>query len=183
MKQSVLLRIASDPIARVWGGIGDLIIPADIVEDADAKYLGGGLLVQIPDLDLLLNGQAASLTITVSGVSLKTLAIFRDETNTVQNALVHIGIAYFDDDWQLESVEWVGVYTCGSTAMSSQGGANGRTRSISITIGDFTDRNNAPLALWTPADQARRSPTDIFFDHVPGITSGTSRQFGPSDAS
>jgi hypothetical protein len=183
VKQSVLLRIASDPIARVWGGIGDLIIPADIVEDGPAKYLGGGALLSLPDIEMGENAQAVRLDITVSGVNAKTLAIFRDESRTLKGSLAHIGVITFDDDWQIDNVEWITALTVGAPSFSSQGGPNGRTRSITISLGDWTDRNFPPLALWTDADQRRRSPTDAFFDHVSGITTGTSRQFGPSDAS
>lgn len=184
MKMSPLLRIACDPIARVWGGVGWLDIPADSVEPEPARYLGGGQLLQIPDLEMLLNGQASRIDITISGVSRKTVSIFKDESKTLYGALVQIGLVWFDDDWQIDTVEWLSVYTCGAPTISSKSNQNGRTRSISLSIGsDFVDRNIAPLALWTPADQARRSPDDLIFDHVPGYSTGTSRQFGPSDAS
>lgn len=184
MKFSPILRIASDPVALVWGGVGWLDLPADIVLPEPARAIGGGQLVQIPDLDLLINGAASRIDVTVSGVSARTIALFQDEQRTLRGALAHVGLIWFDDDWQLDVVEWLTVLTVGSSSISSQPSQDGRTRSITISLGsDFTDRNHAGLSLWTDADQRRRSPDDAFFDHVAGITTGTSRQFAPSDAS
>jgi len=182
VKQSILFRLASAPVARVWGGHGDLIIPADIVETAPATYLGGGELVNIPDLDQLINGTAARIDVTVSGVSARTLSLALEDAPSVKGADVHVGIAYFDDDWQLDEVEWLSVLRADTLAVSSQSSQSGRTRSITLSIGtDFTDRSKAPIAFFTDADQRRRSPDDAIFDHVAGISAGISRQFGPSD--
>lgn len=179
MRQSVLFRIETDPVTRLWGGVGDLIIPADIVEPAPALYLGGGSLVNIPELDQVINGTAARLDITVSGVSAVTLALAIEEAATVKGAKVHIGNVYFDDDWQIDDVEWIAVLRADTLTTARQG----QTRSITLSIGtDFTDRSRAPVSFWTDADQRRRSPTDRFFDHIAGISAGTSRRFGPSDA-
>jgi len=182
MRVSPLFRIASDPPARVWGGVNSLIIPADSVEDEDAVYLGGGALVSIPDLEQLINGTADRIDITVSGVAAVTLALATEEAASVKGAAVHVGLAYFDDDWQLIEVEWLAELRADSITTDNQPGENGRTRSITLSIGsDDTDRSMAPIASWTDADQHRISPTDRFFDHIAGISAGTSRRFGPAD--
>jgi hypothetical protein len=180
VKKSLLFRIASDPVGRVWGGHGDLEIPADIVEAEPALYLGGGQLLNIPDLDHLINGNATRLDIGVNGISAETLRLALEDAPSVKGADVHIGIAYFDDDWQLAEVEWLSKLRSDKLGIDSQPSENGRTRSIALSIGtDFTDRSKAPVALFTDADQRRRSPTDAIFDHVAGISSGTSRAYGP----
>jgi hypothetical protein len=179
MRQSILFRIATDPVTRVWSGVNSILIPADIVEPSPALYLGGGSLVNIPELDQVINGTAARLDITVSGVSAATLALAIEEAATVKGAKVHIGNVYFDDDWQIDDVEWIAVLRADTLTTARQG----TTRSITLSIGtDFTDRSRAPVSFWTDADQRRRSPTDRFFDHIAGISAGTSRRFGPSDA-
>lgn len=178
MKQSVLFRIAADPVVRLWGGVGDLIIPADIVETSPATYLGGGALVNIPELEQVINGTASRLDITVSGVSAATLALAIEEAESVKGAKVHIGNVYFDADWQIDDVEWIAVLRADFLTTARQG----TTRSITLSIStDYTDRSRAPVSFWTDSDQRRRSPTDRFFDHIAGISAGTSRRFGPSD--
>ena len=184
MKASLLLRIASDPPARVWSGHGDLLIPADIVESAISKYLGGGELVNLPDLEVVINGVATRVDIVLSGVSAKVIALAVSEATSVKDADVHVGIAYFDDDWQLIEVEWVGKLRADTLTTASQATQNGRTRSVTLSIGtDFTDRSKAPIAFFTDADQRRRSADDAIFDHVAGISTGTWRSFNPTDAS
>lgn len=183
MKRLLLLRIAADPVARVCSGVNPIIIPADAVELAPARYLGGGQLVSLPDLNQLINGVADRVQVMVSGVTGSVLASFKAESPSLKGAAVHVGIAYQDDDWQITDVEWLSVLRCDAPTIGSQAAQTGCTRSITLSIGtDFTDRSRAPLAFFTAADQARRSPDDQIFDHVSGITTGTSRPFGPSDA-
>lgn len=183
MRLSVLFRIACDPVARLWAGVGDLIIPADMVESADALYLGGGQLVDVPDLDQLINGTATRISVTVSGVTNDTLRLAMEEAPSVRGADVHVGLVYMDDDWQIVEVEWLSVLRADTITVASNPGDNGgRVRSVTLSIGtDFTDRSTRPLAFFTDADQKRRSPDDLIFDHVAGINEGTSRVFSPSD--
>lgn len=178
MKRIVLLRIATDPVARICSGAAPIIIPSDSVEISPAKYLGGGKLVEIPELEQVINGTAQRITITVSGVSQETVRLFADESDSLKGAAVHIGVAYQDDDWQITGVEWLAELRCDfPTASGSR-----TSRSISISIGsDDTDRSKAPVAYWTAAGQRRISQTDRFFDHIAGLSAGTSRRFGPSD--
>lgn len=181
MKRLLLLRIATDPVARVCSGVNPIIIPADAVEPSPARYLGGGALVNIPDLEQLLNGTASRIDITVSGVTAAALAIFQDEAHLLQGSDVHIGFAYQDDDWQITEVEWLQQFICGTPSTASKQANPGRSRSITISIGtDFTDRSKAPISLFTDADQHRRSSDDAIFDHVSQISVGLSRQFSPS---
>lgn len=178
MKRILLLRIATDPVARVCSGAAPIIIPADGIESAPAKYLGGGQLVEIPEIEQVINGTAQRISITVSGVTRETLALFADESDSLKGAPVHIGVAYQDDDWQITEVEWLAELRCDFPTASG----THTNRSISISIGSSdTDRSKAPVSFWTAAGQRRISPTDRFFDHIAGISAGTSRRFGPSD--
>jgi len=180
MRESILIRIASDPPARVWSGVGDLIIPADAVEAAPAVYSGAGEMLNAPDFQQLINGTAERIEINVSGVGQETVRLAIEEAASVKGAKIHIGTARFDDDWQLIDVDWETVLRADKLSISGQTSEDGRTRSIGLSAGtEDTDRSRAPVAFWTDADQKRRSPTDKFFSHVAGISSGTTRRFGP----
>lgn len=182
MKESIGIRIACDPPARVWSGVGDLLVPADIVETVPAIYMGGGELVNAPDFQQAINGVAERLTLTVSGVSAESVRLALEDAPSVKGAKVHIVRFGFDGAWQLNEVEYESVFRADSLTTASQQQGDGRTRSITLSIGsENTDRSRAPVAFWTDSDQRRRSPTDRFFDHIAGINSGTSRRFGPSD--
>lgn len=178
MRASPLLRIACDPVARVWGGVGDLDIPADVVEAGTARYLGGGALVSIPELEQLINGTASRIQVVVSGVSAETMRLALEDAPSVEGARVDIGIVYFGDDLQIAEVEWLDEVRADSLTVDRA--RDGSTRSISLSLGtDNTERSKAPIALFTDADQRRKSPSDRIFDHVAGINIGTSRPFGP----
>lgn len=180
MNESYGIRIAADPVARLWSGVGDLIVPADIVEDAPARYIGGGAIINAPDFQQLINGTAERLEIRVSGVDAETVALARTEGPSVIGAKVHLVRFDFDDDWQLVDVEYEAVFRADKLTVSSTSEEGGRTRTITLSVGtENTNRSRAPIAFFTQQDQARRSPGDLIFDHVSGIALGKSRRFGP----
>lgn len=124
MRQIILFRVACDPVARICSGVNPIVIPADIVEPAPARYLGGGALVQIPEIEQLINGTATRADITLSGVSAEAIRLAKEDAASVKGAKVHVGIAYQDDDWQLTEVEWVAVFRADTLNIGS-GPANG----------------------------------------------------------
>lgn len=177
MNRNVLIRIGTLPAARLWSGAGDLWIPAGGVETEDAIYLGGGeLLDGLTDLDQLINGTADRIEINVSGVTAATVKLALEEAEDVKGSTVDIGVAEFDDWWQLVAVTWQARYRADKLSIS-----RGDTRTITLSMGsDDTGRSRTVGAYWTDADQRHRSPDDLFFDHVSGINQGTSRAFGPN---
>ncbi|MBI1179098.1 MAG: hypothetical protein GC201_00970 [Alphaproteobacteria bacterium] len=180
MRESFLLRIDADPPARVWGGIGDLAIPSDSVEPGGATYSGAGELLQNPDFEQLINGVAERLDIQVSGVTAETLRLALEDAPSVRGARVDFGRVSFDDDWQIDTVEWEAVFRADVLSVDSKDGEQGRIRTITLSIASAnTNRSNAPISYFTDADQKRRSSTDDIFSHVGGITAGASRRFGP----
>lgn len=184
IRESFVVRIACDPPALLWSGLGPIMIPADIVVPEDAIAIGGGKLVSIPDFQQLVNGTAERLSFTLSGVSEETLRLALEDATSVKGARVDLGRIDFDSEWQIENIEWEAVFEARSLSVSrpvSQGGQITRSITLTIVAGDTT-RARAPLAFFTDSDQRRRSPTDAIFSHVAGINAGTSRRFGPSDA-
>ena len=177
MRESFGIRIASDPPARLWGGFGELLVPADIVEDAPAIYLGGGELLNAPDFEIPINVTAERLDIRISGVSSSILPIFLAEAASVKGAKVHFVRFYFDEHWQLEDVEYDTVWRADKISIVSEDN-DGRTRTIILSIAtEDTNRNRSPQAFFTDQDQRRRSPTDAIFSHVSQITQGLRRRF------
>lgn len=181
MNESILVRIDSDPLARLWNGLGDLIIAADYVEPETSIYLGGGALLKAPDFQSLISGTAERLTLTVSGVNAETLRLALEEADSVEGARVDIGTIRFDSDYQpLGSVTWEKRLRADTLSVNDAPGESGRERTISLSIStEETGRSRAPIAFFTAADQQRRSPDDQIFNRVAGISGGTSRRFGP----
>jgi hypothetical protein len=183
-RESIIVRIACDPPALLWSGLGPLPVPADAVIPAPTIALGGGELVSVPDFQQLIGGTAERLDFTVSGVNEETLRFALEDAPSVRGARVDIGTIQFDEAWQIESVEWENVFEARSLSISrpQDNGSGIVTRSITLTIVQgSTTRSRANLAFFTDADQRRRSPDDDIFSHVAGISAGTSRRFGPND--
>lgn len=180
LRESFALRIETDPIARVWSGHGNLLVPADIVESEPVLYAGAGDLLNAPDFEQGINFTAERIELQLSGVSSRMLALALEDAATIRNARVHFVTMRFDDAWQLVEVEYEAVFRADKITVQSQDDDSGRTRKITLSIGtEDTNRSRAPMAYFTDQDQRRRSPTDAIFSHVSGINQGTSRKFGP----
>ena len=180
VRESWLLRIGTPDPARIWGGVGNLVIPADIVEASDATYLGAGELLSVPDFQQLINGVAERVEFIVSGVSDETVRLALEEAPDVRNAQIHAGRVDFGEDWQIVGVEWEAVWRADFLVVDSESAGGIRQRTIKLSAGtDDTGRSYAPASYFTDSDQRLRSETDAFCDHVAGITQGTARVFGP----
>jgi len=185
-RESFVVRIACDPPALLWSGVGPIALAADIVIPEPAIALGGDQLVSIPDFQQLINGTAERLDFTLSGIDEETVRLAVEESAGVRGARVDVGRIDFDQYWQqIGSIEWEAVFEARSLTVSRparQG--NSVTRSITLTIvAGETTRSRAPAAYFTDADQRRRpgSGDDTIFANVSSINAGTSRRFGPSD--
>jgi len=182
-----IVRIASDPPALFCSSVIPRDIPADdVIGPEPQTALGAGNLVNIPDFQQLINGVSESVEITVSSVSAQTLIFAIEESPSIYNARVDIGVMPCDSLWQQSGpVVWE-FNGRAKTVSVVRGAADSQripTRALTLTIehGD-TVRSRAPTAFFTDADQHRRSPTDDIFSHVAGINAGTSRRFAPADA-
>lgn len=180
-RESFVFFIDTPEPALLWTGHTDLLLPADGVLPAPSIALGGGELVQLPEIEQLINGIAQRLEVEVSGVSAETLRFAAADAVDIPGAPVYIGRVEFDDDWQLVGpVEWEWSGEGQKMTIASDPAENGRTRTITLHIAaGETTRARAPLSFFTDADQRRDYPTDLFFSHIGGITAGTSRRWGP----
>lgn len=181
-RESIVVRIASEPPALFWGGIGPLPLEADAVIPADAVALGAGELVSFPDFQQLINGTAERLEFTVSGVSPETLRLAVEDAPSVSGARVDVGRITFDADWQIDGpVEWEAVFEARSLKVArgrSDGDEVSRAVVLTIVAGDTT-RSRANNAYFTDADQRRRSPDDNAAANTGTYSAGTTRRFGP----
>lgn len=181
-RESYVFRIETDTPAMLWTGHGDLLLPADgLVLDEPALALGGGGLIDVPDLEQLINGVAQRLEITLSGVNDAALVYAQEEAAQVPGAPVWIGRVEFDEEWQTASVEWEWQGEGrGLFVNRTDGDPPTRHVVLKVASGDTT-RSRAPVSFFTDADQRRKHPTDAFFSHVGQINAGTSRRWGPAE--
>lgn len=180
-RESIIFHVGGDDPATLWGGHGDLPLPADSVLDDPTVALGGPELLDVPDIEMVLNGAAQRFDITLSGISDTSMRLAIEQALTLPGTPAYIGRAVFDAAWQLVGVVWEWEGEVRKLAVQSDANESGRTRSLSVTLahGDTT-RSRAAFAFFTDAEQRRGYPDDAAFSHVAGINAGTSRRWGPS---
>lgn len=179
---SVLFRLACDPPVYLWSGFGDLPTAPDAIDPGGASWRGAAELISVPTLKQLINGEADRIEVKVSGVSPQMLSLAHEDRASVKGAAAHIGLIEFDDAWQQSGpIKWQWTGRGGVIITESVEADNGRQWSVSLSMASAdTLLSNPRLAFFTAADQAKRSPTDQFCSHVAGISTGTTRRFGPS---
>jgi hypothetical protein len=172
-RHSHIVEVDTDTPVRLWTGHGLLLA-------AGTQYTGTGQLIGLPDIKALINGVAERLDVTISGVSSDALRLLDTERHTIPQSPARIGRVSFDDAWQVTGVEWLWRGVADSVNIGSQQSDNGRVRTVSIGFASGnTRRSNPQIALFTDADQRKRSPTDAFFSHTGQISAGITRKFGP----
>lgn len=167
----VFFRMATDPISRLWLGIGD-IKPGINAYDAegDPTYKGLGELIDVPALQQLINGTADRVTFSVSGVSADTLALASTEASTIKGVAVAVGIAMFGASWQQLGVpKWLWTGRGDFVALQQQSDREGKgiTRVIELSVGSrFTSRRRRGLSYLTDRDQQQRHSGDKFCERT-----------------
>jgi hypothetical protein len=170
VRPAFLMRIETDPVIRIWSGVGALTIGVDALEtDADNLYQGVGELLGLPAVDQLVNGVAQRVEFTLSGDAVTA--------QVIRNKDVSLGFFIFDRDWQIAApTAWLWFGVADSLVDAWDGGSGEIARSISLSVGSiFTARKRPGHAYFTDADQRRRSGDDAFFDQVAKYNAGSTK--------
>lgn len=164
-----LLDAASGPV-RAWLGTGDYDLPADDVDLTGGTYLGIGLVGDIPAISQLVGGLAERIVFSLDGANDETLRLADADAAEVRNAPVHVGIIFFDQEWQaVDPVSWLWDGTADSPAVERSSDGDDIIRRATLSVGSaFVDRTRPLLGFYTDADQKRRSATDTFCARVAG---------------
>lgn len=169
-KVGVFFFAATDPVIRVWAGFGDCKGGINTIDGSDHIYSGMGELKQIPDLEALINGQAARVVFTLSGISTAGMELADSDPDSFKRKLVSIGLATFDSDWQKDSdIFWL-WWGYGDTVLIniSQGDTPGQfINTVGLSVGSiFTSRRRPQYSHLTDAEQQALHPGDKFCDRV-----------------
>lgn len=149
---------------RAWLGPGDYPIAPDAVDEEGGVALGVGMVGDVPALRQLVGGLAERVDFTLNGADPVAFALADDEADAVRGAKVHVGIVFFDDEWQeVAPVAWLWEGTADMPAVDYGGAGMNPVRRISLSVGSaYTDRTRPSLGFYTDKDQKRRSATDDF---------------------
>lgn len=168
VRLGVFFRMATDPVIRLWLGIGDCEVGGNAYDTDASTYTGFGQLTAVPAVQQLINGVADRVTFTLSGVSSEVIQIASGEADSVKNVEVSLGICLFDANWQQLGVpKWLFRGRADFLAISQSADDNAITRSVELSVGTlFTSRRRRGLSYLTDYDQQRRSPGDKFCERT-----------------
>lgn len=166
---SIFFRMAcKSSVVRAWMGVGDFDVQPDDVDIEGGIYLGVGLVGEVPALRQLVGGVAERIEFSLNGADETTFRLADDQVEEARGAQVHVGIIFFDEDWQpVAPIAWLWEGTADVPAVDRDGSGGQVTRKVSLSVGSaFTDRTRPQLGFYTDKDQRRRSPDDAFCARV-----------------
>jgi hypothetical protein len=154
----IFVRVAGTPVLRMWSGPGDYLMPADDVEPADALYKANGALGEIPTLKQLINGDADSIKIPLSGLDATIKGLFDSDPEALVFKPSRIGVVIFDGDHQpLSETLW--LHAALSDDVYAVGDGDGAQIVLSLATA-LSGRTRSEQAFYSDAAQQRRSPGD-----------------------
>jgi hypothetical protein len=172
----IFLRVDTDPALHIWFGVSDIPANFDSIDPDGTVYLGGGVLIGVPTLEVLVNGTADNVEFSISGIDPATGAKMIDSLPAVRGAEVMLGLTTLDQYFQPMSAIipiWPGVASHVSEASNAvaEGDSQSLTLSLSVVSGEAT-RSRASASLWSGAHQKAISPTDKFCDGTSRLARG-----------
>lgn len=179
-KLGIFFRAATTPVIRCWAGFGDCEGGITAYDPGGGIYSGMGELKQIPDLEAVINGKASRVVFTLDGLVPQALQMADDDDDTFMRKLISIGLASFDEKWQMNSnVFWL-WWGFGDTVLintaAGQEDDGTITGSVGLSVGSiFTSRRRPSYSHLTDQDQQARSPGDRFCERTGLYSQGTTK--------
>lgn len=165
---AVFLRIATDPVVRIWSGAGDFALASDSVEPGGATYAGLGVLVSLPKLQQLVNGVAEKVDFALSGVDADVLNLAVGDAAGIQGAVVNLGVVFLGSDEQpVSPTAWLWSGEAQSLKINRRTSAGQVSRIVSLNVASaFSRRRRPALSYFTDADQQALHSGDTFCQRV-----------------
>lgn len=178
IRLGVFFRLGTTPPLHLAFGVNDVPITIPSVDPEGTVYLGGGAFLNVPDLEVLINGLADKVTFQLNGLTPSQVTDLLTTAPPVLGARATVGIAPLDERYQplCQIVPlWTGTADYVAEEMKPQADpTKNRTMSIMLTCmtGDTT-RSAPNLTSYADAIQKARFPTDRFFErvvrYIPGL--------------
>jgi hypothetical protein len=177
----IFFRLETDPIVRIWLGVGDIKPGVNVLDMDGAIYQGAGTLAPVPTFKALINGAAERVEFTASGVSGEILAIASGgDSEQVKGKKCSVGFAVLDGTWKLLGpVKWIRTYFADFLGIQQNivdDPANPIVRTVTLSVGSLTTARRRPsYSYFTNQDQQARFPGDRFCERTPLYATGFSK--------
>ena len=157
----VFFRIDTDPVERLWCGVGKIEPGVNAFDLTGASYKGFGEIGDVPALNQLINGQADRVELSISG-KLPIETMIGVSMADVRGKQCAIGFALMDGDWQLIGpVRWLRrgrADALTASQMETQDPEQPIVRSVRLSVGSLmTNRRRSGVSYLVDYDQKRRS--------------------------
>lgn len=178
MRLGVFFRLETDPIVRIWLGVGSIRPGVNVYDATAAEYSGLGEMQSVPSFKQLINGRAERVDFSASGVSGEILAIASGgDADQVKGRRVAVGFAVMDEDWKLlGAIKWCANYTADYLAIEQALTDNPKdpvVRTVTLSCGTvMTGRRRPSFSYFTNQDQQARYPGDRFCERTPVYATG-----------
>lgn len=172
----IFFRLETDPGLHIWAGVNDIPAGFDSIDEDDTVYLGGGRLLNIPNLEVLVNGQSSSVEFGISGIDPSTAQKVLDTMPDVRGKDLKIGFTTLDQYYQpMSSIValWSGTASHPTESSPAVTGGENKKTTLSLAVVSGTNtRSRASQSLWTPAHQKALYPTDEFCSNIARLGRG-----------
>ncbi|CAH2399243.1 hypothetical protein [Mesorhizobium ventifaucium] len=174
----IFFRLETDPGLHIWAGVNDIPAGFDSIDPDGTVYLGGGRLLNVPSLEVLVNGQSSSVEFGISGIDPSTAQNVLDEMPDVRGKDVKIGFTTLDEHYQPMSnivALWTGTASHPSEASHPVTGGEDKKIDLSLAVVSGTNTRSRPSqVLWTPSHHKAFYPDDEFCSNVARLGRGVS---------
>lgn len=178
LRLGIFFRLETDPVVRLWLGVGDIQPGINAYDLTGAEYAGFGVIHDVPSFKQLINGKAERVDFTLSGVSGDVLRIASGgDSEQVKGKRVAVGFAIMDENWALlGAVKWCANYTADYVAIQqavTDDPMQPIVRTVTLSCGTImTGRRRPSYSYFTDQDQQARFPGDRFCERTPVYANG-----------
>lgn len=163
----IFFRLATDPVVRLWLGVGNIEPGVNVLDETGSTYRGFGEITDVPEMNQMINGAAQRVEFSLSGVSGEVMAVASaNDAEEVKGKLASVGLGIFDQDWSLLGpIRWVANYTADFLSVQQSASEDPQTivRTVSLSCGSLmTGRRRPGRSYFTDQDQQSRYPGDMF---------------------
>jgi hypothetical protein len=169
IRLGLFFRMTTDPIIRLWLGVGKIEPGVNTLDSTGAVYTGFGELRSLAEFSQLVNGQAERVDFTMSGVSGELLGLAGQSQDKINGKEVAIGFGLMNETWALIGpIRWSRVFYADFLAINQAQSETDTVRTLTLSCGSLmTARRRPGLSYYSDPDQQGRSAGDRFCERVP----------------